>query len=84
VTEAVTRADSIHRGCSVWGVAGMAAHLLTLYPGLHKARVLRGWGVPTAFTPDDEPVVGQMPGWENLFVYGACLQTISTIPVLSD
>jgi hypothetical protein len=25
-----------------------------------------------------------MPGWENLFVYGACLQTISTIPVLSD
>jgi glycine/D-amino acid oxidase-like deaminating enzyme len=84
VTEAVTRTDTIRRGCSVWGVAGMAAHLLALYPGLRKVRVLRGWGVPTAFTPDDEPVVGPMPGWENLFVYGACLETIPTIPVLSD
>ncbi len=84
VTEAVTRTDTIRRGCSVWGLAGMAAHLLTLYPALGRVRALRGWGVPTAFTPDDEPVVGRMAGWDNLFVYGACLETISTIPVLSD
>lgn len=84
VTEAVSEADAIGRGCSAWGMAGMASDLLRLYPGLAKARALRGWGVPTPFTPDEEPVVGPMPAWENLFVSAGFLLTITTIPVLSE
>lgn len=84
VTEAVRRTEVIHRGCSAWGLAGMARDLLGLYPGLRGVRALRGWGIPTPFTPDEEPIVGFMPGWENLFVSAGYLLTISTIPILSE
>ncbi|MGQ9517037.1 MAG: NAD(P)/FAD-dependent oxidoreductase [Anaerolineae bacterium] len=84
ITEAVGRTKVIHRGCSAWGMAGMARDLLSLYPGLRRVRALRGWGIPTPFTPDEEPIVGFMPGWENLFVSAGYLLTISTISVLSE
>ena len=40
----------------------MAADLLRLYPALAGVRVVRGWAIPTPFSPDDEPLVGWAPG----------------------
>lgn len=84
VTEAVTRTDELHHRNSSWGLAGMAAELLRLYPALAGVRAVRAWAIPTAFTPDDEPLVGWLPEQDNLFVAAAFLETITAIPVASE
>ncbi len=84
VTEAVARTDELHRRSSSWGLAGMAAELLRLYPGLAGVRAVRSWAIPTALTPDDEPLVGWLPGLDNVFVAAAFLETITTVPVVSQ
>jgi glycine/D-amino acid oxidase-like deaminating enzyme len=84
VTEAVAKTDRPHHRSSSWGLAGMAAELLQLYPGLKSVRAVRSWAVPTAFTPDDEPIVGWLPDRENLFVAASFLETITAVPVASE
>ena len=84
VTEAVTKTNELHRQSSAWGLAGMAADLLRLYPALAGVRVVRGWAVPTAYTPDDEPLVGWVPGRDNLFVAAAFMETITAVPLVSE
>jgi len=84
VTEAVAKTDELHRRSSSWGLAGMAAELLRLYPALARARAVRSWAIPTAFTPDDEPIVGWLPERDNLFVAAAFLETITAVPVASE
>ena len=71
VTEAVFRTAELHRRSSAWGLAATAADLLRLYPALAGVRVVRGWAIPTPFSPDDEPLVGWVPGLDNLFVAAA-------------
>lgn len=84
VTEAVAKTTELHRRTSAWGIGAMAAGLVRLYPALGRVRVVRSWGVPTAFTPDDEPLVGWLPGRDNLFVAAAFLETITALPVASE
>jgi glycine/D-amino acid oxidase-like deaminating enzyme len=84
VTEAVTKTTELHRRSSAWGLAGVAAELLRLYPALAGVHVVRGWAIPTPFSPDDEPLVGWVPGRENLFVAAAFMETITTVPLISD
>jgi sarcosine oxidase subunit beta len=84
VTEAVTRTGELHHRSSSWGLAGMAADLRRLYPALGGARAVRSWAIPTAFTPDDEPIVGWLPERDNLFVAAAFLETITAVPVASE
>jgi glycine/D-amino acid oxidase-like deaminating enzyme len=84
VTEAVTRTDELHRRSSSWGLAGMATELLQLYPALAGVRAVRSWAIPTAFTPDDEPIVGWLPERDNLFVAAAFLETITAVPLASE
>jgi sarcosine oxidase subunit beta len=84
VTEAVAKTSELHRRTSSWGMAGMAADLVRLYPALAGVRAVRAWGIPTSFTPDDEPLVGWLPERENLFVAAAFMETITAVPVASD
>jgi glycine/D-amino acid oxidase-like deaminating enzyme len=84
ITEAVAKTPELHRRTSSWGMAGMAADLIRLYPALAGVRALRAWGIPTSFTPDDEPLVGWLPGRDNLFVAAAFLETITALPVASE
>jgi sarcosine oxidase subunit beta len=84
VTEAVTNTGELHRRSSSWGLGGMAAELLQLYPALGRVRAVRGWAIPTAFTPDDEPLVGWLPERDNLFVAASFLETITAVPVASE
>jgi sarcosine oxidase subunit beta len=83
VTEAVEKTPNLHTGTNAWGLAGISADLLKLYPGLANARVVRSWGIPTPFTPDENPVIGWVPERENLFVAAGFMQTITSIPVVS-
>jgi glycine/D-amino acid oxidase-like deaminating enzyme len=84
VTEAVTQTSEIHSRPSAWGISGIASDLLSLYPALAQAKVVRSWGVPTPYTPDDEPIIGWLPGRDNLFVAAGFLVTITAMPLLSE
>lgn len=84
ITEAVTKTAELHRRTSAWGLAGMVADLVRLYPALAGVHAVRGWGIPTSFTPDDEPIVGWAPERENLFLAAAFMQTITAVPVISE
>jgi glycine oxidase len=39
-----------------------------LCPGLSDARFERAWAGLRPGTPDDQPIVGRLPGWDNVFV----------------
>ncbi len=84
VTEAVFKTTELHRRSSAWGLANVAADLLRLCPALKRLRVVRGWAVPTPFSPDDEPLVGWVPGLDNVFVAAAFLETITVVPLICD
>jgi glycine/D-amino acid oxidase-like deaminating enzyme len=84
VTEAVAKTAELHRRTSAWGISGIAADLVGLYPVLASTRVVRAWGIPTPFSPDDEPVVGWLPQRDNLFVAAAFMQTITAVPLVSE
>jgi sarcosine oxidase subunit beta len=84
VTESVATTSELHRRNSAWGLAGMAAGLVRLYPALAGTRVVRAWGIPTPFTPDDDPIIGWLPERENLFVAAGFLLTIPVIPLLCE
>ena len=84
VTEAITRTEELHKRVSAWGLTALAADLLKLFPFLEKVRVVRSWGRPTSFTPDEEPLVGWIPQLENLYVATSLVETITTVPLLSE
>jgi len=84
VTEAVTRTEELHRRVSAWGIASLAGELVNLFPFLAKVRVVRSWGRPTSFTPDEEPLIGWMPQLDNLYVASSLVETITTVPLISE
>jgi sarcosine oxidase subunit beta len=84
VTEAVRKTSSYHSNTDAWGLAGIATDLLKLYPDLANINIVRSWATPTPFTPDEEPVIGWLPERENLFVAAGLLQTITSVPVVSE
>lgn len=83
VTELVEKSSELHTRNNAWGLAGISAELLKLYPGLGHVNIIRSWGVPTPFTPDEEPIIGWVPKRDNLFVAAGFMQTITTVPVVS-
>ncbi|MDZ4158963.1 MAG: FAD-dependent oxidoreductase, partial [Anaerolineaceae bacterium] len=84
VTEAITRTDELHRRVSAWGLTAIARELVQLFPFLAKVRVVRSWGRPTSFTPDEEPLIGWAPQLDNLYVATSLVETITTVPLLSE
>ncbi len=83
ITEAVTRTDQFHKGVSAWGITSLAQEFIALYPSLANTRIVRGWGRPTSFTPDEEPLIGWLAGVENLFIAASLMETITVLPILS-
>ncbi len=84
ISEAVTTTQKLHKGVSAWGVTSLSKELVQLYPFLQKTRIVRTWGRPTSFTPDEEPLIGWVPELENLFVAASLVITITTVPLLSE
>jgi len=84
ISEAVTTTTKLHKGVSAWGVSSISKELVHLYPFLDKVRVVRTWGRPTSFTPDEEPLIGWVPGIDNLFIGTSLVITITTVPLLSE
>jgi len=84
ISEAVTKTDRLSKNVTAWGITSISKELVQLYPFLEKTRVVRSWGRPTSFTPDEEPLIGWVPGVDNLFVGTSLVITITTVPILSE
>jgi sarcosine oxidase subunit beta len=84
ISESVSKTNLLHKGVSAWGVTTMAKELIKLLPILEKVRIVRTWGRPTSFTPDEQPLIGWVPGIDNLFVGTSLVETITAVPVLSE
>jgi len=84
ITEAVTMTDQLYKDVSHWGLSHIAAEMTGLFPCLAKIRVVRSWGRPTSFTPDEEPIIGWTPQVGNLFVATSMVETITAVPLVSD
>jgi len=76
--------NEIHGRVSAWGLSGMAVDMVQLFPILGKTRMLRGWGRPTSFTPDDQPLIGWLPQLDNLYTASSMVETITTIPLIGE
>ncbi|RPI82837.1 MAG: FAD-binding oxidoreductase [Chloroflexi bacterium] len=84
ITEAVTKTSELHRRVSAWGMTAIASEMVKLYPFLKKVRIIRTWGRPTSFTPDEEPLVGWIPQLDNIYVASSLVETITTVPLISE
>lgn len=84
ITEAVTMTDELHQGVSHWGLSHIAVEMIKLFPFLAKTRVVRSWGRPTSFTPDEEPIIGWASQASNLFVATSMVETITAVPLVSE
>ena len=84
IAEALIQTPRLHQGVSAWGLTAIARELVRVFPFMKKVRVVRGWGRPTSFTPDEEPMVGWVPQLENMYVATSLMQPITTVPQVSE
>jgi sarcosine oxidase subunit beta len=55
---------------SAASLRGNLALAVRILPFLRELRLLRTWAGPLAATPDEMPVIGEVPGWPGYFVAG--------------
>lgn len=55
---------------SLRSLTGNLAQAARLLPFLHEVALLRAWAGPLAATPDEMPVIGEVPGRPGLFLAG--------------
>lgn len=84
IAEAVEMGTQVRMEATPWGPPGMAQALLERVPSLAKARVIRSWAAPSPFLEDEQPGVGYVPGFDNLFLATCFHLHITTVPVLTD
>ncbi len=84
ISEALIQTDKLHHGVGAWGISAISKALIKLFPFLEKVRIMRGWGRPTSFTPDEEPLVGWLPQFDNMYIATSLMQTITTVPQVSE
>lgn len=84
IAEAVEMGSQVRMEATPWGPPGMAAALLDRVPALAGVRVIRSWAAPSPFLEDEQPGVGYMPGFDNLFLATCFHLHVTTVPVLTD
>jgi len=65
-------------------MTGNARAALATVPGLASARLLRGWTGFEGRTPDKLPVIGRLPGTQNLHVLGCASGGLTLAPAAGD
>lgn len=83
VTEAVDSTRRFSKRNTAWGPPAIARELLDLFPGLKRVRVVRSWARPTPFAADEAPLIGPVPGWDNLYLALYFHLSLTTLPAVS-
>ena len=50
------------------GISEILNFATSLVPALHNAAIVRMWAGLRPGSPDELPLIGQVPGWDNLFL----------------
>ncbi len=84
IAEAVEMSTRVRLDATPWGPPGMARALIDRVPALANARVIRSWAAPSPFLEDEQPGVGYIPGFDNLFLATCFHLHVTTVPILTD
>jgi glycine/D-amino acid oxidase-like deaminating enzyme len=81
----VSRAVPAHRiSLDPAAVTQIQAGAGQLVPALADVPLQRSWIAPVSFTPSQEPMLGPVSGWDNLFVCAGFKSILITAPVLCE
>lgn len=82
--EAATVTTALDSDASAEGQAAVAELAAHFFPVLARARVLRSWAAPVAFTADGRPFLGPVAGIENVYLAAAFKSTVVVTPVVGE
>jgi glycine/D-amino acid oxidase-like deaminating enzyme len=81
----VSRAVPAHRiSLDPAAVTQIQAGAGQLVPALADVPLQRSWIAPVSFTPTQQPMLGPISGWDNLFVCAGFKSILITAPVLCE
>ncbi len=81
----VSRAVPAHRiSLDPAAVTQIQAGAGQLVPALADVPLQRSWIAPVSFTPTQQPMLGPVSGWDNLFVCAGFKSILITAPVLCE
>ncbi len=55
-----------------------------ILPALRDTRIAASWSAPVPFTPDQQPLIGNVPERDNLYVYAGFRSALLTVPATSE
>ena len=82
--EAATLTRALNRRSTASALPMIAREAGRWLPALRRARVLRSWAIPVAFTADNRPLFGPVEGVDGLVIATALKSTIILTPVVGD
>lgn len=84
IGEAAYLTRQLDRQVSPTGLPAIAGEAQRHFPMLRQAAVLRGWGIPVAFVPDNRPLLGPVDELDGLWVATGLKSTIIWTPLVGE
>jgi sarcosine oxidase subunit beta len=84
IGEAAYVTDCLHRRVTSTALPAIADEGGRRFPKLRRAGVIRGWGIPVAFAPDNRPFLGPVEAIDGLLVATGFKSTIVLTPLVGD
>jgi sarcosine oxidase subunit beta len=81
IGEAAMLTEALGRCVTATALPVIAQEARVRFPALLEATVIRGWGIPVAFVPDNRPLLGAVDGVEGLVVGTGLKSTIVLTPL---
>jgi sarcosine oxidase subunit beta len=84
ISNAIQPETEVNLQSSYWGMPAIAKSVLKVFPQLKNVRIMRTWAAPSPFSPDHNPIIGWLPGFDNVYVAAGFHLAIPTIPHLAE
>lgn len=84
IGEAAYLTDRLGRHVTPGSLPAIVIEAQKCFPILRQAAVLRGWGIPVAFVPDNRPLLGLMDQLEGLVIATGLKSTIIWTPLVGE
>lgn len=84
ISNAISPGKKINRFSSEWGLPAISDLFQKHFPTIPSVKILRTWSAPSPFAKDYLPVIGWVPGFNNLYIAAAFHLAIPTIPLFSE
>lgn len=84
IGEAARLTRRLDRQVTPTGLPAIAGEAQKRFPMLRRVAVLRGWGIPVAFVPDNRPLLGPVEELGGLWVATGLKSTIIWTPLVGE